>query len=32
MYSYEDHMRAVKLHILLGERTAIIIRQLGYIR
>ena len=30
MYSYEDRMRAVKLYILLGERTAATIRQLGY--
>jgi putative transposase len=30
MYSYEDRVRAVKLHIKLGKRTAATIRQLGY--
>lgn len=30
MYSYEDRMRAVKLHIKPGKRTAATIRQLGY--
>ncbi len=31
MYLYEDRMRAVKLYILLGERTAATIRQSGYL-
>ena len=30
MYSYEDRVRAVKLYIKLGKRTAATIRQLGY--
>ena len=30
MYSYEDRIRAVKLFIKLGRRTAATIRQLGY--
>jgi hypothetical protein len=30
MYSYEDRIRAVKLYIKLGKRTAATIRQLGY--
>jgi len=30
MYSYEDRIRAVKLYIRLGKRTAATIRQLGY--
>ena len=30
MYSYEDHIQAVKLYIELGKRTGAIIRQLGY--
>lgn len=30
MYPYDDRTRAVKLHILLGERIAATIRQLGY--
>ena len=30
MYSYEDRVRAVKLYIKLGERTAATIQQLGY--
>lgn len=30
MYSYEDHIRAVKLYIKLGKRTGSTIRQLGY--
>ncbi|VTU45890.1 putative transposase OrfB (plasmid) [Variovorax sp. SRS16] len=30
MYSYEDRIRAVKLFIKLGKRTAATIRQLGY--
>ena len=30
MYSYEDRIRAVKLFIKLGKRTAPTIRQLGY--
>ncbi len=30
MYSYEDRIRAVKLYIELGKRTAATIRQLGY--
>lgn len=30
MYSYEDRLRAVRLHIKLGKRTGLTIRQLGY--
>ena len=30
MYSYEDRIRAVKLYLKLGKRTALTIRQLGY--
>ena len=30
MYSYEDRIRAVKLYLKLGKRTAPTIRQLGY--
>lgn len=30
MYSYEDRIRAVRLYIRLGKRTAATIRQLGY--
>ena len=30
MYSYEDRVRAVKLYVKLGKRTAATIRQLGY--
>jgi transposase-like protein len=30
MYSYEDQVRAVRLHINLGKRVAATIRQLGY--
>ena len=30
MYSYEDRIRAVRLYIKLGKRTAATIRQLGY--
>ncbi|MBG6078092.1 transposase-like protein [Polaromonas sp. CG_9.11] len=30
MYSYEDRIRAVKLYIKFGNRTAPTIRQLGY--
>ena len=30
MYLYEDRIRAVKLHIKLGKRTGLTIRQLGY--
>ena len=30
MYSYEDRIRAVKLYIKLGKRTAPTIQQLGY--
>ena len=30
MYSYEDRIRAVKLYIKLGKRSAATIRQLGY--
>ena len=30
MYSYEERIRAVKLHIKLGKGTGQIIRQLGY--
>ena len=30
MYSYEDRIRAVRLYIKLGRRTAATIRQLGY--
>ena len=30
MYSYEDRIRAVKLHIKFGKRTGPTIRQLGY--
>ena len=30
MYSYEDRIRAVKLHLKLGKRTGPTIRQLGY--
>ena len=30
MYSYENRIRAVKLHIKLGKRTGATIRQLGY--
>lgn len=29
MYSYEDRIRAVRLYIRLGKRTAATIRQLG---
>jgi putative transposase len=29
MYSYEDRVRAVKLYIKLGKRTAATIRQSG---
>ncbi len=31
MYSYEDRIRAVRLYIKLGKRTAATIRQLGYL-
>jgi len=30
MYSYEDHIRAVKLYLKLGKRTGATLRQLGY--
>lgn len=30
MYSYEDRIRAVELHIRLGKRVRVTIRQLGY--
>jgi transposase-like protein len=30
MFSYEDRLRAVRLYIKLGKRTALTIRQLGY--
>ena len=30
MYSYEDRIRAIKLYLKLGKRTAPTIRQLGY--
>lgn len=30
MYSYENRMRAVRLHIKLDKRVAATIRQLGY--
>jgi transposase-like protein len=30
MYSYEDRLRAVRLHIKLGKRVVLTIRQLGY--
>ena len=30
MYSYEDRVRAVKLYIKLGKRTAPTIQKLGY--
>jgi len=30
MYSYEDQVRAVRLHINMGKRVAATIRQLGY--
>ena len=30
MYSYEDRIRAVRLYITLGKRTAATILQLGY--
>lgn len=30
MYSYEERIRAVRLHIKLGQRVATTIRQLGY--
>ena len=30
MYSYEERIRAVKLYIKLGKRTAATIQQLGY--
>lgn len=30
MYSYEERIRAVKLYIKLGKRSAATIRQLGY--
>jgi len=30
MYSYEDRIRAVELHIKLGKRVRATIRQLGY--
>src|SRR5450830_1103140 len=30
MYSYEDHIRAVKLYIKVGKRIGVTIRQLGY--
>jgi putative transposase len=30
MYSYEDRLRAVRLYIKLGKRSALTIRQLGY--
>jgi len=30
MYSYDDRIRAVRLYIKLGKRTAATIRQLGY--
>ncbi len=30
MYSYEDRIKAVKLYIKLGKRTAPTIRKLGY--
>jgi hypothetical protein len=29
MYSYEDRIRAVELHIRLGKRVRVTIRQLG---
>jgi putative transposase len=30
MFSYEDRLRAVQLHIKLGKRTGLTIRQLDY--
>jgi transposase-like protein len=30
MYSYEDRLRAVQLHITLSKRIGLTIRQLGY--
>jgi putative transposase len=30
MYSYEDRIRAIRLYVKLGKRTAATIQQLGY--
>ena len=30
MYSYEERLRAARLHIKLGKRVGLTIRQLGY--
>lgn len=30
MFSYEDRLRAVQLHIKLGKRIGLTIRRLGY--
>ena len=30
MYSYDDRLRAVRIHIKLGKRDGLIVNQLGY--